>query len=399
MDTIMTLCQTLIKEEKVIQIILSNVKKGVAKTYQKVEVKPVLIKGQHLYHISYFFEQKVNHDNVIGDELLKVLGEVLGSYFKQALICTPENDFQILFSKKGKGTILKKPPTKFEITLSHNREKNYILKDGLPCDFLEALGVMDASGKVFKKKYDKFKQLNKYLEFVEDALDVLKKDDGPVRIIDFGCGKAYLTFALYYYLVVQKGFEVEITGLDLKEDVIDYCNQVAQSLHYKGLKFELGDIKDYQYEGNVDMVVSLHACDTATDEALGKACAWHAKVIFAVPCCQHELFNQIKHPDLEPLLRHGVIRDKFATLVTDTLRMTALEVMSYETQMLEFIDLEHTPKNILIRAYLKPQTETSEEKAVKTYVDYRNSFSVKPHIEKALGSKFMAKINSYNYEL
>ena len=399
MDTIMTLCQQLINEEKVIQIILSNVKKGVEKTYQKVEVKPVLIKDQRLYHISYFFDQKVKHDNVSSSQLIELLSEMLGQYFKQGLICTSDHDYQILFSKKGKGTLLKKPPTKFEVTLSHNREKNYILKDGVPCDFLEALGVMDATGKVFKKKYDKFKQLNKYLEFVEDALSMLDKEKGPIRIIDFGCGKAYLTFALYYYLVIQKGFQVEITGLDLKADVIDYCNEVAQKLHYNGLKFELGDIKDYQYQGKVDMVVSLHACDTATDEALGKACAWQARVIFAVPCCQHELFNQIKHPDLEPLLRHGVIRDKFATLVTDTLRMTALEVMSYETQMLEFIDLEHTPKNILIRAYLKPQTESVQKKAIKTYVDYRNSFSVKPHIEKALGSSFTEKINSYNYEL
>lgn len=394
MDTIMALCKTLIDEEKIIQMILSNVKKGVEKTYQKVEIKPVLIKEKYLYHISYFYEQKVKHENVDGEALVDILNELLGAYFKQGIIFTSEHDYQILFSKKGKGTLLKKAPTKFEMTLSHNREKNYILKEGVRCDFLEALGVMDSTGKVYKKKYDKFRQLNKYLEFVEDALDILKRDQGPIKIIDFGCGKAYLTFALYYYLVTQKGFEVEVIGLDLKEDVIEYCNQVAKDLNYTGLRFELGDIKDYQYEGNVDMVVSLHACDTATDEALGKACAWHAKVIFAVPCCQHELFNQIKQSNLEPLLRHGVIRDKFATLVTDTLRMTALEVMSYETQMLEFIDLEHTPKNILIRAYLKPKNEADEKIAVKTYVDYRNHFSVNPHIEKALGPVFREKVHS-----
>ena len=394
MDTIMALCKTLIDEEKIIQMVLSNVKKGIEKTYQKVEIKPVIIKEKYLYHISYFYEQKVKHENVEGNVLMDILSEILGAYFKQGIIFTAEHDYQILFSKKGKSTLLKKAPTKFKMTLSHNRAKNYILKEGVPCDFLEALGVMDASGKVYKKKYDKFKQLNKYLEFVEDTLEVLKRENGPIKIIDFGCGKAYLTFALYYYLVTQKGFEVEVIGLDLKADVIEYCNQVAQNLNYTGLRFELGDIKDYQYEGNVDMVVSLHACDTATDEALGKACAWHAKVIFAVPCCQHELFNQIKQPNLEPLLRHGVIRDKFATLVTDTLRMTALEVMSYETQMLEFIDLEHTPKNILIRAYLKPKNEADEKTAVKTYVDYRNYFSVTPHIEKALGPVFRDKVHS-----
>ncbi|MBF4693287.1 class I SAM-dependent methyltransferase [Fusibacter ferrireducens] len=399
METITALCKTLIDEEKIIQMVLSNVKKGVEKTYQKVEIKPVLIKERYLYHVSYFYEQKVKHENLDGEALMGVLSELLGAYFKQGVIFTSEQDYQILFSKKGKGTLLKKAPTKFGINLSHNREKNYILKEGTPCDFLEALGVMDASGKVYKKKYDKYRQLNKYLEFVEDALDVLKSENGPIKIIDFGCGKAYLTFALYHYLVTQKGLEVEIIGLDLKEDVIEYCNQVAKDLKYTGLRFELGDIKDYKYKGNVDMVVSLHACDTATDEALGKACAWHAKVIFAVPCCQHELFNQIEQPNLEPLLRHGIIRDKFATLVTDTLRMTALEVMSYETQMLEFIDLEHTPKNILIRAYLKDKTKADEQVAVKTYVDYRNYFSVKPHIEKALGQVFHDKLHSYNDEL
>jgi len=386
MESIKALWRELIEEEQIIFVVLSNVKKGTEKTYQKVDIKPVLLKEQLMYHISYYYETKVTHENVDPKGILEVLESLMGMYFKQMMLYSVEADYQILFNKKGKGTMLKKPPSRLKSNLTHNREKQYILKEGDVHDFLVELGVTDETGKVYKKKYDKFRQLNKYLEFVEDAVKVM---DGNrvIRILDFGCGKAYLTFALYYYLVVQRQFKVEIIGLDLKADVIAFCNEVATRLNYTGLKFELGDIKDYQYEGNVDMVVSLHACDTATDEAIGKACSWDAKIIFAVPCCQHELFNQIEHPDLEPMLRFGVVKDKFATLVTDTLRMMALEAVGYDVQMLEFIDMEHTPKNILIRAYKREKTEEQLAESKEKYRAYKNLFSVNPRIDAVLKSR------------
>ncbi|HSN66808.1 MAG TPA: SAM-dependent methyltransferase, partial [Fusibacter sp.] len=298
---------------------------------------------------------------------------------------TKTADLQILFNKKGEGTILKKPPTRFQVNLDHNRKKQYLIPEGTPCDFMIALGVMDADGKVFKKMYDKFRQLNKYLEFVDDSLPYLGED---LTIIDFGCGKAYLTFALYYYLVKLKGRQVKIIGLDLKEDVIDFCNATAKKLGYHGLEFKMGDIKDFEFGGNVDMVVSLHACDTATDEALGKAVGWGAKVIYAVPCCQHELFNQMKNVQMEPLLKHGIVRDKLATIVTDTLRAQALEAVGYNVQMLEFIDMTHTPKNILIRAFKTDKTSEALVADYHAYEGFMNIWQVKPRIDVVLSKYF-----------
>ena len=228
---------------------------------------------------------------------------------------------------------------------------------------------------------NKFRQLNKYLEFVRDSLSELDKDQ-TIRIVDFGCGKAYLTFALYYYLVKQKHLKVEIVGLDLKEDVIAFCSAVAKELHYEGLTFEKGDIEGYETTKQVDMVVSLHACDTATDAALEKAVAWGAKVIFAVPCCQHELFKQLKNQTMAPLLAHGILRDKLTALITDGLRASALETRGYEVQVMEFIDLAHTPKNVLIRGYLKPTDPEKVRAAVNHYETLKEAWGVKPAIER-----------------
>lgn len=233
--------------------------------------------------------------------------------------------------------------------LSHDRSKRYILQEGIPVDFLVGLGVQTPEGKIVRAKYDKFRQINRYLEFIEDVLDALPKDR-CIRIIDFGCGKSYLTFAMYYYLHQLKKREIQVTGLDLKEEVIERCSLLARSLHYDGLQFEKGDISTYQGEQKIDMVVSLHACDTATDYALEKAVKWGAEVIMAVPCCQHEVNGQIHCDVLEPVLKYGVIKERMSALITDALRADFLEQKGYHTQILEFIDMEHTPKNLLIRA-------------------------------------------------
>ena len=233
--------------------------------------------------------------------------------------------------------------------LQHNRQKHYILKEGIPVPFLQDLGVMTGDGKVVRTKYDKFRQINRFLELIEDVLPAL--DAGrESRIIDFGCGKSYLTFAMYYYLHELKGYPVRITGLDLKKDVISRCSRLSESYGYDNLEFCHGDIADYSGADEVDMVVTLHACDTATDYALAKAVAWGAKVILSVPCCQHELNRTMENPLLKPVFQYGIIKERMAALYTDALRAQLLEHQGYRTQILEFIDMEHTPKNLLIRA-------------------------------------------------
>lgn len=371
--------------------VFSNVKKGVEKTFVKVDIKPVEIKGDILFQISYQYEQKVIHENLKSNVLIEKINQLLGDYFKQAQFFTKDADYQILFNKKGVGTTIKKPPTRFKVDMSHNRQKKYLIPEGVPCDFMQYLGVMDEQGKVVKKRYDKFRQLNKYLEFVDDALTYLPEDP---TIIDFGCGKAYLTFALYYYLVKIKEKKVKIIGLDLKEDVIEYCNLVANKLDYNGLSFQKGDIKDFSFTENVDMVVSLHACDTATDEALAKAVGWGAKVIYAVPCCQHELFEQLSNKEMMPLLKHGIVKDKLTTVVTDTLRACALEAVGYNVQMVEFIDMEHTPKNILIRGYLTQKSIEQKNEDYLNYKAFKESWRVNPRIDKVLASYFPSNTNN-----
>ena len=265
-------------------------------------------------------------------------------------------------SKKGAVSILHKK-TKTEalpkLPLSHNRTKNYILNEGTPVPFLVELGVMTKDGAVTKAKYDKFRQINRFLEFVQDILPALP-NDRTITILDFGCGKSYLTFAIYHFLKVLHGRDVKIIGLDLKKDVIANCNRLAEKLGYKELTFLHGDIADYEGMNQVDMVVTLHACDTATDFALAKAIGWDASVILSVPCCQHELNKQIKNEELSPLLKYGLIKERTAALFTDAIRGNLLEAAGYQTQILEFIDMEHTPKNILLRAVRKQKPSTEK---------------------------------------
>lgn len=269
------------------------------------------------------------------------------------------------------------PATAFT-KVPHNRVKNYILPEGEPVPFLVQLGVMTADGKVHAQKYDKFRQINRFLEFVDDILPEIQAahEDAfpgtPLRIIDFGCGKSYLTFAIYHYLVVKKGLPAEIFGLDLKKDVIEDCSRLATSCGYAGLRFACGDIADYRAENAgqgapLDLVITLHACDTATDYALAFAVEHGARAILSVPCCQHELntaLGRTAHDDaLNPLLKYGIVKERFAALATDVLRAETLSAHNYKTQLLEFIDMEHTPKNILIRAVLKERAGSSLSQA------------------------------------
>lgn len=337
-----------------IQMTLSNSRD--ADRAGKVRIRPVLLKEELLFQETIYCGTQVFHRNYTDSELLPRLMEYMENLFKQAELKGRTQEVTALVSRKGTVTVKvrKLPGQEHEAgreadNLSHNRTKQYILQEGQPVDFLVGLGVQTPDGRIAKAKYDKFRQINRYLEYIEDVLDRLPADR-TIRIIDFGCGKSYLTFAMYYYLHQIQGRDIRVTGLDLKEDVIRHCSRLAEELHYDRLHFEQGDIQSYQGADAVDMVVSLHACDKATDYALEKAVKWGAGVIMAVPCCQHELNGQMHCDILQPVLKYGLIRERMSALITDALRANLLERQGYRVQILEFIDMEHTPKNLMIRA-------------------------------------------------
>ena len=384
------------------QIVLSNSRDDAQGT--KVRVRPVLLKGELIFQATLYKGTQVFHENLAKMDMQTRIVGYLEQLFRQGTFVSDKLDATVLVSKKGKMTVRVRRKREAEDTnkaegqmipseklpaqdrlaaLSHNRIKRYILADGMPADFLVGLGVQTPEGKVIKSKYDKFRQINRYLEFIEDVLEELPRDR-TIRIIDFGCGKSYLTFAMYYYLHEMQGRAVQITGLDLKTDVIKRCNELAGKLNYDRLHFERGDISTYEEAGIVDMVVSLHACDKATDYALEKAVRWGAQVILAVPCCQHELNSQIRCEVLQPVLKYGLIKERMAALLTDALRANLLEQQGYETQILEFIDMEHTPKNILIRAVRKNSSNIKPKSACPDVQGVMELLHLAPTLEQLL---------------
>lgn len=345
----------------------------------KATIRPVMVKGNQCYQISENGKEKVFHHNFSSDESLHWLIGKLSCY-KQIYLFTTTFDYHLLIGKKGTLSLLKKPASKTLLPLVHNKQKQYLLKEGELIPFLVHLNIMNAKGNVYPSKHDKFRQINRFVEMLKDLLPRLNPQK-PLRIVDFGCGKSYLTFAIHYFLKLIKGYEVQIVGLDLKKDVIEDCQQLCEQLGYQdALNFIVGDIKNYHSTEPVDIVVSLHACDIATDIAIEKAVKWDAKVILSVPCCQHELMAQIKQDKLQPLLKHGILRERFAALVTDAARAQLLEILGYQTQILEFIDLEHTPKNLLIRA-VKRSHSSNKEEALKAYLTYKKHLSITPFLE------------------
>lgn len=322
--------------------------------------------------VSYLLEQLTGNET----------GKTAGS-FRNAQIETRSLIANVLISKKGLVTIRKKTLSSSDarpmISLAHNREKRYILREGVPVPFLVDLGVMTPDGAIIHAQYDKFRQINRFLEYIEDILPALPKGR-ELRILDFGCGKSYLTFAIYYYLKELKGYPVRITGLDLKEDVIRHCSELAARYGYDRLEFLCGDIAFYDGCSQVDMVVTLHACDTATDYALAKAVGWGARVILSVPCCQHELNRQIKNDLLSPVLHYGILQERFSALLTDGLRAQILEAKGYRTQLLEFIDMAHTPKNLLIRAVYQGRPADNQQELA----DILSAFHVTPTLYRLL---------------
>lgn len=369
MNSIYDLLSKNIESDKFISLVISNNKTRNKLTYNKVDVKPILMRNELHYQLSFYYDSKVEHKNFLPDQALEEIMNIFDSGFRQGMFFTSHADYQILISKKSKVKIVKTKASKELKSLSHNKTKNYIIEEDRPCDFLIKLGVMSRDGRVYRNKYDQFRQINRFLELVDDVIDELDRSKS-LNIVDFGCGKSYLTFALYYYLVEIKNLDANIIGLDLKEDVINFCNQVSSDLAYNNLKFIHGDINDFDQDEKIDMMVTLHACDTATDAALVKAINWDVDIILSVPCCQKEIRKSIDNQVLSPMLDHGIIKEKLSTLVTDTLRAMVLENLGYDVQLLEFIDIENTPKNTLIRAINKHRKPC--EMDIKNYLAFKN---------------------------
>ena len=376
MEELQKLFETVLNKDFIRAVISNPREKG---GIVKVKIRPLELKGQLVFQFESFTAKQAFHKNLDRDAAVQELSGCAGE-FRQMQIETADAEYTVLISKKGKATIKRKQRREKAqaADLSHNRQKRYILEEGKFVPFLRDLGVMTEDGKIVRSRTDKFRQINRFLEFIEDILPQLDRDR-ELTILDFGCGKSYLTFAMYYYLHELKGYDIRIVGLDLKADVIRHCGRLAEQYGYDKLTFLTGDIADYDGVDQVDMVVTLHACDTATDYALAKAVGWNAKVILSVPCCQHELNAQFSAGGgsgdglLAPVMDYGLLRERFAALVTDGLRAKYLERAGYETQVLEFIDMEHTPKNILLRAVKrngdKIKNTAAESAAVRRAAD------------------------------
>ena len=360
--------------DKLIDMVISGQKNKSEDKAVKVRIRPVILKNEIEYQVSEFVGRKVLHSNHGAADVKKKIIDYMTEDFKQAQINMTDAAATILSSKSKTLTCKYKKAGQLKVQrdLSHNRTKKYIIQEGKPVAFMIDLGVMGQDGKIIRTRYDKFRQINRFLEYIEDILPKLDKER-ELTIIDFGCGKSYLTFAMYYYLKELKGYNIRIIGLDLKADVIEHCNELRTRYGYDKLDFYVGDIATYKDVDKVDMVVTLHACDTATDYALAKAVKWGAEVILSVPCCQHEANRTIKSDILSPVMDYGILKERMAAIVTDAARAKLLTANGYDTQILEFIDMEHTPKNLLIRAVKSSKEDISAREKTKDMLEALNS--------------------------
>jgi len=365
-----------IMEEDIIKLVISN-KINKNAEYNKITFIFKENNNKQYYQIEKYTDKQVFHENIdvtiLGEKVL----EYVQSSYKQISAWSNTTTFELKISKKGKFLLSKKKSDNAKlVNKDHNKEKNYILKEGMIIQPLIDLGIFTKEGKVINSKYDKYKQINKFVEIIDD--EIKKNDFKELTILDFGCGKSYLTFVLYYYFVEIKKINVKMIGLDLKADVIKKCNDIAKRYNYENLHFELGDINGFKYNNNVDMVISLHACDTATDYALYNAIKWNTKMIFSVPCCQHEFNHQMNAESLSILTKYGIVQERVAALMTDSVRANLLESVGYKTQLLEFIDIAHSPKNILIRASKSNISKDQKVKALGEVENLMKQFNLNP---------------------
>jgi Methyltransferase domain len=348
---------------------------------RRISVDPVALRSGSRWRVRRHYERRTTDENVDGEALVALLEASIGPIYGQALLHEPEADWQVL-AGRGQPRVLRRPPTRRRATRAHDRAKRHLLPDGEAVPFLVALGVQSPTGSVRAQRRAKFRQVNRFVELVDDIVPALPPD--RVRVVDYGSGRAYLTFALHDLLTRVHGLEVDILGLDVKPDVVDECEALARRLRAEGLRFEVGDIAQADLDG-VDLVVSLHACDTATDAALERAVRAHAGVILAVPCCQHELLTQLKSDVLRPLLTHGTLRERFVAEVTDAARARLLQLAGYDVQVVEFVALEHTPKNVLLRATRTQRPARDRARLAAEYRAFASALGIEPALERLLG--------------
>lgn len=371
-----------ITNDQIVKVVISN-KLNKDVEYNKINIELKEKNNKEYYQIEKYTDKQVFHENIEKNMLNEKMTEFISENYKQVGAWSQDVTYDLKISKKGKIFLGKKKSNNAKVVdKNHNREKNYILKEGMLIQPLIDLGVFTKEGKVVNSKYDKYKQINRFIEIIDD--EIKKNDYKELTILDFGCGKSYLTFVLYYYFVEIKKIDVKMIGLDLKADVIKNCNEIAKKYNYENLRFELGDINGYKYTDNVDMVITLHACDTATDYALYNAIKWNAKMIFSVPCCQHEFNSQIKSEEFSMLTKYGIIKERVSALMTDAVRGNLLEAIGYKTQLLEFIDIAHSPKNILIRASKGNVAKEKREKSLQEVNNIINEFNLNPTLLKLL---------------
>ncbi len=380
-----------ITNESLISLVLSKPRRDSGQI-QKLTARPVRIGDSCKYQFTSHFADRQTHENLTPEETLLRIHKLYGSAFEHLHLFAETADYSVRINKQGGSRIKRTAPSKTTENQTHNRTKNYLIPEGVPCPFLIETGVMTASGQVRSARRKKFRQINRFLELVENACKNLPPE-GPLRVIDFGCGKSYLTFALHHLLHTIHQRDVKLTGLDLKQDVIDNCRQIAERLDCPGLEFHRGDISNYACDDNVHMAVSLHACDTATDAALAQAVAWNADVILAVPCCQHELATLMASESCRPVSEHGILHERFAAILTDALRAQALEICGYSTQVEEFIDMEHTAKNVLFRAVRSQKPVAEVDRAITEYRNCKQSWGLEQtFLDRALGAEFIRRV-------
>lgn len=356
-------------------LVLSKKRGDSAAPVEKLSVRPVTVQEERRFQFACRADGQETHENLSPAEAFERFRDYFGPVFRHCHLYTDQADYTARIASGGRVKVKEAPPTKAAPETAHDRRKNYILPDGVPCPFLIEIGVMTPSGKVRQSRYAKFRQINRFLELVDDVVPRLP-EDGPLQVVDFGCGKSYLTFALHHLLTEIHHREVRIVGLDRDRGVVETCAGIAERLGCRGLEFRMGDIADHTPDGPVHLVVSLHACDTATDDALARAVRQEADVILAVPCCQHELAGRIHSDALAPLIEHGLFQERLAALATDALRAKALELCGYETQVIEFVETEHTPKNVLLRAVRRRDARAVSGEALRQYRAFKESLGL-----------------------
>ena len=384
-----TLLTAILDEERFVEAVFQGARRGAAVPWQRVAVHPVLVKGERRLQFTTFDGTQEHSRNVVADEARAQLDELLALPFNSIQARTTAESIRVQFSKKGRPIVHRerRDGQPIPLELAHDRAKPLILDETEAAPFLSAIGVMTADGRVRADQQRKLRQINEFLRLIDETGAIDRIDAAPLRVADLGCGSAALTFATYHYLTAVKGRDVVMTGVDTKAHLMERHAATAGALGWAGLRFATARILDYDADAPADVVLALHACDTATDEALARAIGWRSRLVLSAPCCHHHLQAQLSAaaaPEpFRPVLRHGILRERLGDALTDALRAHILRLMGYRAEVLEFVPIEHTPKNLMIRAVHTGAPPTaalvSEYHALKSY------WEVTPHLEALLG--------------